>query len=66
LPLFAKDFHDSKNPYTLFEQYRIRYVVNHPWKSPWERVFSEVDGDKIHFQELYRGKGLTIWKLIDR
>lgn len=65
---WAKDFvnhRDRHDMFGLFNKYKIRYVINHPWNSPWEDVFTMVEQDKRHFQLIYSDKknAMMIWRV---
>ncbi len=68
-PRIAPDFlvaREKKDFYSLMRKYRIQYVVNHPWKSPWEEsIFSLIGKDTQHFREIYGdATGVKGWKVI--
>lgn len=65
---WAKEFvnhRDRHDMFGLFSKYKIRYVINHPWNSPWEDVFAMVEQDKRHFQLIYSDKknAMKIWRV---
>lgn len=67
-PKFAPEFLEARRTgdfYKLLSSYRIQYVINHPWKSPWEEsVFSRIEGDGKHFRQIYSDKETIIWKVL--
>lgn len=68
-PFFSKEIIEcrkSLDPYELFKKYDIKYAINHPWKGPWDGIFSVIDKDNTHFKKVYRSDNLTIWKLVDK
>lgn len=66
---FSEDFlkHLSRRDYlSLFKRYRVQYVVNSPWESPWENsLFNYVSKDEKNFQKIYvdEKSTMTIWKV---
>lgn len=69
-PAFTKDFlkaRKEKDFYQLFREYNISYVINHPWKSPWEEnVFQVIESDRGHFVKLYEDPQwhTKLWKVV--
>jgi hypothetical protein len=49
----------------LMRKYKIQYVINHPWNSPWEMdFFAVIERDSQHFKEVYRdATSVRVWKV---
>jgi hypothetical protein len=68
---FSSDFNkwaqDKKDYDILWDKYRIEYIVNSPWKSPWEKnLYKDIASDLPHYQKIYINQktGLTIYKIV--
>lgn len=68
IPKFSLDFLEARSEqdfYTLMEKYDIKYVVNHPWSSPWEEdTFSVIERNHERFRQILDERGLKIWKVL--
>lgn len=68
VPKLAPDFLEArktKNFYALMNKYCIKYVVNHPWISPWEDdTFSAIERDHEHFVKILDNGSIKIWKVL--
>lgn len=68
-PQLAPDFlkaREQKDYYGLMRKYDIQYVINHPWKSPWEETtFDLIEKDTQHFREIYMdASGIKVWRVM--
>lgn len=67
VPKLAPDFLEARKTqdyFGLMVKYNIKYVVNHPWVSPWEEsVFSIIEKDTKHFARMPDAGGAKIWKV---
>ncbi|HHT9119333.1 MAG TPA: hypothetical protein ACFYD3_02170 [Candidatus Hypogeohydataceae bacterium YC41] len=68
-PSIAADFltaREQNDFYGLMRKYNIQYIINDPWKSPWEEsIFNSIENDNQHFKEIYRDvSGVKVWKVV--
>lgn len=68
-PVFSRDFYESRERgdiVGLLHKYNVKYVVNHPFKAPWEDVFDKIRKNKQNFSKVYgdRDSGVEIWKVL--
>lgn len=68
VPKLVPDFLEvrkTQDYFSLMAKYDIKYVVNHPWVSPWEEsTFSIIERDNKHFAQILDDGGVRIWKVL--
>lgn len=68
VPILAPDFLEARKMqdfYALMNKYGIKYVINHPWTSPWEKdTFSVIERDHEHFAQILDDGSIKIWKVL--
>lgn len=68
-PVLSPDFlkaREKQDFYSLMKRYSIQYIINHPWKSPWEEsTFDLIEKDTQHMREVYRDASeIKVWKVV--